>query len=122
MKLTMFLATVTLILLLPVTANAGPRERKVQVMEALIKVWPKRYRAAALQVIGCETGDTFDPHVVGGGGLYYGLFQQGGWQRSTFGFGWTIIEQVRSGWRAFKANGYCWTCQNQWPVCGRGLD
>lgn len=103
-------------------ARAGAHERKLAVIQALILIWPERYRGEALEVIDCETGSSFDPHAVGGGGLYYGLFQQGSWQRSAFGFAWTIRAQVRSGWRAFKANGWCWTCNDQWPVCGRGLD
>jgi hypothetical protein len=104
------------------TAKAGSHERKLAVIGALILYWPERYRDEALEVIDCETGSSFDPHAVGGEGLYYGLFQQGSWQRRLYGFGWTIRAQVRSGWRAFKANGRCWVCNSQWPVCGRGLD
>jgi hypothetical protein len=103
-------------------AKAGARERKVTVMSELVMQWPRRFRAEALQVIACETGNSFTPFAVGGGGLYFGLFQAGSWQRRTYGFGWTIRAQVKSGWRAFRGNGYCWTCNQQWPVCGRGLD
>jgi hypothetical protein len=104
------------------TAKAGARERKIEVMSELVMQWPRRFRAEALQVIDCETGGSFTPFAVGAGGLYYGLFQQGAWQRRTYGFDWTIRGQVKSGWRAFRGNGYCWTCASQWPVCGRGLD
>ena len=115
----------TLIILVAIavaTAKGSIRERKAQVVHALTQHWPARYRREALHVIACETGHTYDPHAVGAGGLYYGLFQQGRWQRQTYGFGWTIRAQVRSGWRAFRANGFCWTCWDQWPTCGRGLD
>lgn len=103
-------------------AGAGVQERKLEVMSELVMQWPRRFRAEALEVIDCETGSTYDPHAIGAGGLYYGLFQQGAWQRATYGFGWSIRAQVRSGLRAFLANGRCWTCNAQWPVCGRGLD
>lgn len=103
-------------------AGAGVQERKLEVMSELVMQWPRRFRAEALEVIDCETGGTFDPHAEGAGGLYEGVFQQGSWARRTYGFGWTIRAQVASGWKQFRANAYCWTCNQQWPVCGRGLD
>lgn len=89
-------------------------------MAAIIVAWPKRYRSEAYQVAGCETGGTYDTHAQSGD--YLGLWQQGTWQRTKFGFGWTALAQARSAWRAFKNNGFCWTCNQQWPTCGRGLD
>jgi hypothetical protein len=120
--LTLAGALLAVLIIAVATAKAGARERKVTVMSELVMQWPRRFRAEALQVIDCETGGTFTPFAVGAGGLYYGLFQMGSWARHTFGFDWTIRGQIKSGWRAFRANGYCWTCSSQWPVCGRGLD
>lgn len=101
---------------------AKDRKNAVNARAAITSTWPKRYWSEAYQVAGCETGGSYDPRAVGGGGLYFGLFQQGSYQRKKYGFGWTALAQAKSAWLAFKDNGFCWTCYDQWPVCGRGLD
>jgi hypothetical protein len=66
----------------------------------------------ALRVARCESG--FNVRAVSPGGLYWGLFQQGAYSRSTYGFGWTALEQARAAKRHRDAEGW-----GPWPVCGR---
>lgn len=101
------------------TAQAGNKENAIA---AIKSAFPTRYESAAIAVAGCETGGTYNPRAVSKNGLWWGLFQQGSWQRSAYGFAWNAWAQARSAWKAFKDNGYCWTCNQQWPTCGRGYD
>lgn len=105
------------------TAQASPN--KAIAKAAIYRHWPRAYRGEAMKVVGCETGKTYDVHAINdvpGPDIYEGLFQQGNWQRGTFGFAWDADAQAISGWKAFVSNGRCWTCNAQWPICGRGLD
>ena len=74
----------------------------------------------AVQVARCETGGTFS--VYARNGDYLGLFQQGSWSRSFGHWAYNAWAQADSAFRAWRANGFCWTCNSQWPVCGQGLD
>jgi hypothetical protein len=68
--------------------------------------------AKALRVAECESN--FNVHAIGGGGAFWGLFQQGAYSRSTYGFGWSALEQARAAKRHRDAEGW-----GPWPVCGR---
>lgn len=116
----MILAFLALTLSGPSDAHSGSGYSSAKA--AIYKHFPSAYRGEAMAVVKCETGGTYNYRAVSRNGLYYGLFQQGAWHRQTYGFAWDSYTQARAGWRGFKANGYCWTCGNQWPTCGRGLD
>ena len=66
----------------------------------------------ALRVAWCES--RFNVRAVGGGGRYWGLFQQGAYSRARYGFGWTALEQARAAKRMRDREGW-----RPWPVCGR---
>lgn len=85
-------------------------------------VWPAGYAAEAMGVISCETGGTYSPTITSAGGTYRGWFQEDANHRATWGSNDNPWSQARANWRAFRANGYCWSCNSQWPVCGRPYD
>jgi hypothetical protein len=68
--------------------------------------------AKALRVARCESN--LYVYARSSDGLYWGLFQQGSYSRSTYGFGWSALEQARASKRHRDAEGW-----GPWPVCGR---
>jgi hypothetical protein len=78
--------------------------------------------AEAWQVAGCETGRTYNVYAKSRNGLWWGLWQQGAYSRGFGNWKWNAWAQADSAARAWRANGSCWTCAQQWPTCGRGLD
>jgi hypothetical protein len=70
--------------------------------------------AGAIRVVHCETGGTFNPRIVSSNGLYFGIFQQGAYSRSTYGFGWDAWSQARAAKRHRDAEGW-----GPWPTCSR---
>jgi hypothetical protein len=67
--------------------------------------------AKAIRVAQCESG--LNPRAVGGGGLYYGMFQFGAYARSTYGFAWDARTQAFAAAAMRRAEGW-----GPWPVCG----
>jgi hypothetical protein len=76
----------------------------------------------AKQVASCETGGTMSVYARSSNGLWWGLFQQSSYSRAFGQWRWNAWAQADSAYRAWRANGFCWTCAQQWPHCGRGLD
>jgi hypothetical protein len=70
--------------------------------------------AGAIRVAHCETGGTFNPRIVSSNGLYFGIFQQGAYSRSRYGFGWDAWSQARAAKRHRDAEGW-----GPWPHCSR---
>jgi hypothetical protein len=62
------------------------------------------YCSQALRVAWCES--RFSVHAQNG--QYLGLFQEGVFARSTYGFGWDAWSQARSAYRYFAASGFSW--------------
>lgn len=124
-------AAVAIALALTSTADAHWKPGKHNVRHAIQHgfcggryIWCPAAREAD-RVVDCETGGKYDPSIVGnarGADPYLGLFQAGQWVRERFGYGRSAWAQARMGYRAWRANGYCWTCNRQWPHCGKGLD
>ncbi len=65
------------------------------------------YGEQAVRVAGCETGQTYS--TTARNGQYLGLFQMGDYARSTYGHGWTALEQALAAYRYFVASGYDWS-------------
>jgi hypothetical protein len=87
----------------------------------------KQYRECAAgeeakRVAYCETGKTYNVYSKSRNGLWWGLFQQGSFSRGFGNWRWNAWAQADSAYRAWRANGFCWTCNRQWPTCGRGHD
>jgi hypothetical protein len=76
----------------------------------------------AKRIAHCETGGTYNVWAGVGKHIYWGLFQQGPWARGFGAWRFNPWAQADSAARLFKWNGFCWTCNTQWPTCGRGLD
>jgi len=76
----------------------------------------------AKSVAYCETGSTYSVWAKSSNDLWWGLFQQGEYSRGFGNWKWNPWAQADSAFRAWKANGFCWTCNEQWPTCGRGHD
>ncbi len=65
------------------------------------------YCSQALRVSGCETGHTY--HIHAQNGQYLGLFQMGSYARSTYGHGYTALEQSRAAYAYFVNSGRDWS-------------
>lgn len=69
----------------------------------------------ALEVVKCETGQTFDIWAGFPRNEYWGLFQMGSSERKKYGHGWNAWEQAKAAhkyWKVAKS----W---RPWPYCGR---
>jgi hypothetical protein len=66
------------------------------------------YCQQALAVARCESNLYVYARSPGG---HLGIFQFGSYARSTYGFGWTALEQARAAYRMFRAEGWApWEC------------
>lgn len=97
-------------LLAPAQASAGcygscvTQQEKQQARQAIIKVFGK-YARQALTVAKCESGMSIRAY----NGQYLGLFQMGGFARSTFGHASHAWGQAHAAYRYFAASGYDWS-------------
>lgn len=66
----------------------------------------------AVRVARCESG--LSVHAVGGGGLYYGLFQFGAYARKRYGFAWDARTQANAAAAMWRDGGW-----RPWPICGQ---
>jgi hypothetical protein len=63
-----------------------------------------RYADQAIRVAYCESR----LHPDATNGQYLGIFQEGNWARSHYGYGPDALTQARSAYAYFRDNGYSW--------------
>ncbi len=98
------LAAAAAMLLFAVPAHAGSSN------ESAIRAVFGAYGSQAVAVARCESG----LRTSAQNGQYLGLFQEGTYARSRYGFGWDAYSQARSAFAYFRDSGYswrAWTCR-----------
>jgi len=98
-------ALFALVAVLLVAQNGSSRAPvPAPVFKAVRHYWKTRPdRVTAFDVIACETGDTYSTTI---GSYRVGLFQFGPWERSQFGYGWSVWAQARGAHNYWRVSGW----------------
>lgn len=93
----------------------------------MVNFWFGEYAEEATHIISCES--SCDEEVVGKR-VHHGLFQFTGYWMGTGGRnlgmdeGWdwrNPYQNIKMGWLLFEHNQHCWSCNDQWPKCGKHI-